>query len=120
MTPGSKSTCETCELPATVQNAMGIHCRPSAVIIKEAAGYPGQIRVSAGQRECDPRSVMHLMALGLPQGAEVTIRVTGPDAENFCRKMVGLFEKHFDFPPRAEGEPLPIPLDADAVPPAME
>ena len=114
----TQSSREIVELRATVQNAHGIHCRPSAVIIREAAGYPGEICVTAGSRKCDLRSVMSLIALGLQQGADVSIRVSGPEAEQLCRRLVGLFEKHFDFPPRAEGEPLP--LDTNAAPPAPE
>jgi hypothetical protein len=49
--------------------------------------------------------VMSLLALGLHQGTDLTIRVSGPDEQTFCRKLVELFQTHFDFPPRAEGEP---------------
>ena len=99
------------QLPAIVCNSAGIHCRPSAVIIKEVMNYPGIIRVTANSRESDLRSVMSLLALGLHQGTDLTIRVSGPDEQTFCRKLVGLFQTHFDFPPRAEGEP-PASLEA--------
>ena len=98
------------ELPAIVCNSAGIHCRPSAVIIKEAMSYPGAIHVLANSRESDLRSVMSLLALGLQQGAGLTIQVSGPDEEKFCRKLVALFETHFDFPPRGENEP-PVSLE---------
>jgi phosphocarrier protein HPr len=99
------------ELPAIVRNSAGIHCRPSAVIIKEAMNYPGIIRVTANSNDSDLRSVMSLLAMGLHQGTDLTIRVSGPDEETFCRKLVTLFQTHFDFPPRAEGEP-PVSLEA--------
>ncbi len=99
------------ELPAIVRNAAGIHCRPSAEIIKEVMGYPGNVRIASQSRESDLRSVMSLLALGLQQGTNILIRVTGPDEEAMCRKLVTLFETHFDFPPRAEGEP-PVPLES--------
>ena len=38
--------------------------------------------------------------LGLEQGAEVTIQVTGPDEEQYALKLAELFETHFDFPPQ--------------------
>jgi len=37
--------------------------------------------------------------------------VEGPDEKAMCRKLVKLFETHFDFPPREDGEPpfaLPV------------
>ena len=73
--------------------------------------YPGVIHVSANSRESDLRSVMSLLALGLHEGANLTIRVSGPDEETFCRKLVVLFQTHFDFPPRAADEPQPVSLE---------
>ena len=34
---------------ATIANAQGIHCRPSALIVKEFQGYPGAIRITNGR-----------------------------------------------------------------------
>jgi phosphocarrier protein HPr len=92
------------EMSATIQNAAGIHCRPSTVIVKEAMLYPGEIAVVAPSGTCDLRSVINLMTLGLHQGYTIKVRVTGPDEENFCRKIAALFEMHFDFPPRSHDE----------------
>ena len=105
------------EIPSIIRNTAGIHCRPSAVIIKEAMNYPGIIRVTANSRESDLRSVMSLLALGLHQGATLTIQVSGPNEETFCRKLVALFQTRFDYPPRVEGEPQPIPMEAAITPP---
>lgn len=92
------------ELTATVRNAHGIHCRPSAAIVKAVTGYPGEIEVTAESGRCDPRSIMGLIALGLAEGAAVTIRVDGPEEEATARRLAELFETHYDFPPRREGE----------------
>ena len=100
------------EMSATVKNDHGIHCRPSTVIIKEVMGYAGEIRVTADSGACDLRSVMQLIALGLQAGSEVKIFVNGPDEEGLCRRLVELFERHFDFPPREPGEPVPPAFDA--------
>ncbi|HMP77642.1 MAG TPA: HPr family phosphocarrier protein [Kiritimatiellia bacterium] len=106
------------ELPAIIRNSAGIHCRPSACIVKATAGYPGQITVVAESGECDPRSIMALIALGLDEGSEITIRVEGPDEEDQCRRIVDLFETHYDFPHRHPGEDTQIILqDLGARPP---
>lgn len=84
---------------ATIRNSAGIHCRPSAVIIKTVSGYAGKVEVSAGAGDVDLRSMLALVSLGLERGARVTVRVTGPDEESFCDELVELFERHFDFPP---------------------
>lgn len=85
---------------AVVQNEAGIHCRPSAILVKEGCSYPGRILVSASSGTCDLTSALELIMLGLERGARVSIQVDGPDEERYGRKLVELFETHFDFPPR--------------------
>lgn len=86
------------EASATVRNEQGIHCRPSAQIIKETEGYEGVVKVSNESGDCDLRSVMDLLMLALGKGSVVRIEVDGPGEVEFCRKLVDLFEYHFDFP----------------------
>jgi phosphotransferase system HPr (HPr) family protein len=93
------------ELSATVRNRDGIHCRPSATIIKAVASYVGEMSIRSERGHSDLRSVIALMTLGLLPGEVVVIRVTGPDEEAMCRQLVGLFETHFDFPHRPMSTP---------------
>ncbi len=88
------------EMQATIRNAQGIHCRPSAVIMKETQKYDGEVRVLSDKADCDLRSVMGLLALGLERGEVITIRVDGNGEEEMCKRLVALFETEFDFPPR--------------------
>lgn len=88
------------EAKATIQNAQGIHCRPSAVIVKQASGYDGNITVSTESGIANLNSIMELMTLELYPGVEVTIRVEGPDEDRVCQELVDLFQAHFDFPPK--------------------
>lgn len=85
---------------AVVQNQAGIHVRPSGVIMQAASGYSGQISLRTASMETPLDSVMSLIALGLFPGDWVEVSVSGPDEAAMCDTLVGLFEKHFDFPPR--------------------
>lgn len=85
---------------AIIQNAMGIHCRPSAVIVKEFQGYSGVIRISNARGSCDVSSVLQLISLELYQNSEVQIEVEGENEAAVADRLVQLFETHFDFPPR--------------------
>ena len=89
---------------ARIRNEKGIHCRPSALIIKEMAGYQGRIIISANGESCDVKSVVGLLSLCLLPGSEVEIEVVGDDEEVTCAKMVELFEREFDFPDISEEE----------------
>ncbi len=88
------------EMDATIRNEHGIHCRPSTAIVKSVDGYGGKILVTGQRGSTKLKSVLELMSLELFPGAQVTIRVSGPDEEKVCRDLVTLFETHFDFPPR--------------------
>ncbi|MEN8256202.1 MAG: HPr family phosphocarrier protein [Verrucomicrobiota bacterium] len=88
------------ESKATVRNAAGIHCRPSAILVKEGTAYAGKILVTAESGSSDLTSALECIMLGLEQGAEVAIQVTGPDEEAFGKRLVELFGTHFDFPPK--------------------
>lgn len=88
------------EAIAVVQNEAGIHCRPSAILVREGSAYEGSILVQADSGSCDLKSALECIMLGLEKGTEVKIQVTGPDEDAFGRKLVELFETHFDFPPQ--------------------
>ncbi len=88
------------EQRAVIKNEQGIHCRPSAVIIKSIQGYDGQASVCSASGEANLQSIMGLLSLCLEQGTEVQVRVDGPDEESICAQLVKLFETEFDFPPK--------------------
>ena len=88
------------EMTACVRNVNGIHVRPSDVIIRHIADYPGEVRVTSSNGESDLRSILELLTLALEKGAEVAIRVNGPNEESVCQELVDLFQKEFDFPPQ--------------------
>lgn len=88
------------KVQATVQNDAGIHCRPTALIIKTIGDYAGAIEISTENGTANPRSMLGLMSLGLAKGTAVEISVDGPDEEVWSLKLKELFEYHFDFPPQ--------------------
>jgi len=96
------------ERPATVKNADGIHCRPSVLIVKAMASYPGRVTLTTDRGSSDVKSVMTLMMMAMGKGCLVRIRVEGPDEERTCAAVVELIERQFDFP-----NPAPVASSAD-------
>ena len=84
---------------AIIANSQGIHCRPSALIVKEFMGYPGTIRISNASGSCDVSSVMQLLSLEMHKDSRIQIEVTGGDEAAAANRLVELFQTHFDFPP---------------------
>ena len=85
---------------AEVNNAAGIHVRPSGIIYAAAKSYEGTIVVTCGDRSANLAGVMGLIALGLSRGDEVEISVTGSGAEEKLSELQELFAREYDFPPR--------------------
>jgi phosphotransferase system HPr (HPr) family protein len=85
------------QLQATIQNEHGIHCRPTALIIRAIGDYAGRIDIVAQSGRSNPRSMLGLMSLGLAKGVEIVIEVEGPDEEMMANRLKELFETHFDF-----------------------
>jgi phosphocarrier protein HPr len=86
------------EAKAVILNEAGIHCRPSAILVKEGSTYAGTILVTAPSGTCDLTSALECIMLGMEQGTELTIQVTGPDEEAYAKKLAELFQTQFDFP----------------------
>ena len=85
---------------ATILNELGIHVRPSGLIITETQNYTGKILLKSKEIEIELNSIMDLLALGLMKNDTLEISVSGPEEEEFCLKLVKLFETNFDFPPK--------------------
>lgn len=84
---------------AIIVNTQGIHCRPSALIVKEFQGYPGRIRISNDHGSCDVSSVMQLLSLEMHMGSKVKVEVMGENEAAMADRLVELLQTHFDFPP---------------------
>lgn len=95
----------SCSRKALIRNNAGIHCRPTAVIVKEARSFENEITVHAPDgTPANPTSAIELLALGLDKDSEIEIEVKGADAQRCCERMVELFETEYDFPPREKSE----------------
>ncbi len=88
------------EMTAIIRNAHGIHCRPSAVIVKQALKYDEDVVIFGKKGETRLSSILELMSLELFVGSEIKIQVSGENEYAVCKEMVELFETNFDFPPQ--------------------
>lgn len=86
---------------ATVQNTNGIHVRPSQVISSSMADYTGNISITSPCMKINDTNTISIISLGLIKNDNIEITVEGPDEEAAAEKLVALFEKVYDFPPRS-------------------
>ena len=63
-------------LPADVD----LHARPAADFVRAAMGFGASVRVAAGEREADAKSLLSVLALGAKGGTELRLSAAGDDA----------------------------------------
>ena len=79
-----------------IKNRLGLHARPAAMLVQEAAKHKSAIVVVKDGLEVNGKSVMGLMLLAAESGSKLTIRADGPDEEKAIEAIGRIFEKKFD------------------------
>lgn len=82
---------------AVVKNPLGIHARPAALIVAEAAKYDAEVFLSVGEvRRINGKSIMGVMMLAAEEGAEVTVEAEGTEAEAAAEALAALIGSQFE------------------------
>jgi len=80
----------------TVQNKMGIHARPAAMIVRVTNKFKADVLVLKDDEEVNGKSIMGLMMLAAGKGSTVTFSATGDDAAAMLDELEALFARKFD------------------------
>ena len=79
-----------------VQNKMGIHARPAAMIVRVTNKYKAEIMVEKDDEQVNGKSIMGLMMLAAAKGSLVKFIATGDDAPQMLAELEQLFSRKFD------------------------
>ena len=79
-----------------VQNKMGIHARPAAMIVRITNKFRAEVLVEKDAEQVNGKSIMGLMMLAAGKGAKVRFIATGADAATLLTELESLFERKFD------------------------
>ncbi len=79
-----------------VQNKMGIHARPAAMIVRVTNRFKSEVFVEKDEEQVNGKSIMGLMMLAAAKGSKVKFIATGPDAEAMLTELESLFARKFD------------------------
>ena len=83
------------ERTVTVTNQAGIHTRPASIIVRTASSFESKIVIQRDAYEINGKSVIGVMTLAAEQGAELTLRVDGPDEDEAIAALADLFARGF-------------------------
>ena len=85
------------EKTATINNPLGIHARPAALLVQAAAQFKADVYLSKGDIDgVNGKSIMGVMMLAAEQGSEVAVRAEGEDAAAAIETLVSLLESTFE------------------------
>ena len=79
-----------------VQNKLGIHARPAAMIVRITNKFKSEVFVEKDEEQVNGKSIMGLMMLAAGKGSKVKFIATGDDAPLMLSELEQLFARKFD------------------------
>jgi phosphocarrier protein len=79
-----------------VQNKMGIHARPAAMVVRITNRFRAEVMVEKDDEQVNGKSIMGLMMLAAAKGSKVRFIATGEDAATMLSELEALFARKFD------------------------
>ncbi len=79
-----------------VQNKMGIHARPAAMIVRLTSKFSGEVLFEKDDEQVNGKSIMGLMMLAAGRGSQIRATVHGAGAEQLFKDLEALFARKFD------------------------
>ena len=85
------------ERTLTIANKLGLHARASAKLVQVGQHYPAtDLFIRFNGEEVDGKSILNLLTLACPWGAEIGVRTEGEQAEDLMAAVVALVEGKFE------------------------
>ena len=84
------------EKTITVINPLGLHARPAAKVVDCAAQFTSDIRINYQNQDIDAKSIMSVLMLAAPCGAELSVAISGHDEKDAMIALEALFASGVD------------------------
>jgi phosphocarrier protein HPr len=80
------------EVSLTVSSPVGLHARPAALVVQQAAKFGCQLMIEHGARKANAKSILQVLALGVKGGEDVRISADGHGEAEAIAALRTLFE----------------------------
>lgn len=80
------------EFDVKVRNRRGLHVRPAAQVVAMTSEFDSQVRLIYEDRNVDGKSILGLLVLAAPHGAQLRIQLDGPDEIDAGDQLRELFK----------------------------
>lgn len=89
---------ETVEAEYTIINALGLHARAAAQLVKVANRYAGEVELECEGQAVNGKSIMGVLMLAAAQGMKVKVKCTGDGAKGCLEEIAALIANKFGEP----------------------
>ncbi|HLQ71344.1 MAG TPA: phosphocarrier protein HPr [Bacillota bacterium] len=72
----------------------GVHARPATLLVNKAGQYSSEVEVTYNGKTVNLKSIMGVMSLGIPTGAEVKITVNGNDEDEALEGVTEVIKEY--------------------------
>ena len=84
------------EKACVVQNKMGLHARPAALIVQTANKFKCDVTLEKDGQSVNGKSIMGVLMLAAAKGSTITVRAEGDTAKDCVAALSALFDKGFN------------------------
>lgn len=75
----------------TVQNKMGLHARPAAMLVQTLQKFDSMVRLRKEDQEVDGKSIMGILTLTAEYGSSLTVIAEGVDEQGVMDSLDRFF-----------------------------
>jgi phosphocarrier protein len=86
---------ETVEAEYTIINALGLHARAAAQLVKVANRYACEVELECEGQSVNGKSIMGVLMLAAAQGMKVKLKCTGEGAKSCLDEIAVLIANRF-------------------------
>jgi len=77
----------------TVTSESGIHARPATILVQTASKFNSDLNLEYNGKTVNLKSIMGVMSLGIPKGAQIKITAEGADAADAMAALTETLNK---------------------------
>ncbi|RDW18721.1 phosphocarrier protein HPr [Oceanobacillus arenosus] len=78
----------------TITAESGVHARPATLLVNKAGQFESEVNVAYKDKTVNLKSIMGVMSLGIPKGAEIEVSATGSDEEEAINGVAEVIKEH--------------------------
>ena len=84
------------EKACKVQNKMGLHARPAALLVQTANRFPCDVTLVKDGQTVNGKSIMGVLMLAAAKGSTILVKTDGEKAQDCLQAISDLFDKGFN------------------------